>query len=378
MKTQQELSQTGDEYPDAHWCLRNKGSYGNVHLSILTDNVDKTPVYVTYLAYDGTWEQGKPKYKILVGHGVVRGGKFVAFKKDGEEFAAEDYERHCDYEQHDDFFFRDTSGEDFTKIANSVQVIHGVGGIPVIPMLRWQPHFIHDGHDSKVDNPYGKSILDAIKSGTAYIGMSAGSMVWGWCIGPLTTDPDELSVMGADGEAHTVDLGPAHSLGKFWMFPGLGEYVGTPHEISLKCHKRFNASLCKYAGNAAKAEAVGQVVSALKERSRYCALLMDYNWGAGHGDCLEIADSKIHYHVGFSNESEQVHADVKPHLEKLGSTDVWMPKQPTGNPVEGWKFEWSPKDGEVVAAGPNAQQPFHMYASSNGVLDHPPNFNAKK
>jgi len=252
LKTQQQLSITGDEYADAHWNMRNHGSYGNVHLSIVTENVDETPVWVTYLAYEGKWIDGKPDYKILVGKGVMRKGKFVAYKSDGKtEFTEKDYESKCDYDADGDFFFKQTNDDEFAKLVESVQVIHGVGGIPVLPILRWQPHFLHDGHDSKVDNPYGKPILDALKSGKAvYIGMSAGSMVFSWCIGPLTSDPDELTIMGTDGEPHKVNLGPQKDLGKFWLFPGIGQYIGVPHDISLKCHKRFDAVKCKYAGNA--------------------------------------------------------------------------------------------------------------------------------
>lgn len=377
LKGHKELNESGDEYAAAHWTLRNNGSYGNVHLSILTENVDETPIWVSYLAFDGEWVDDKPQYKILVGRGVMRGGKFVAFRTDGEEFTEEDYERPCDYEAHEDFFFKETSGEDFAQIVQSVQVIHGLGGIPVIPILHFQPHFIRDGHDTKHDNPYGKAILDTLKSGNAtYIGMSAGSMVWSWCIGPLTTDPDDLHVMGADGQAHKISLGPSKSLGKFWLFPGLGQYVGVPHDISLKAHKRFDPATCSYVGNnAKKAENVGHVVSALCEKSKFCALLCDYNWGAGHGDCLEIADSKIFYHVGFSKEEKTVQEDLKPRLNELGHQADTMRMQPHGNPEEGWSFEWSPKDGEVICAGPKASKPFHSYASAAGLLDdHPPSY----
>merc|ERR1712228_707000 len=60
-------------------------------------------------------------------------------------------------------------------------------------------------------NPYGLNILDNLRDGNiVYIGMSAGSMAWGWSLGPLTSDPDKFMLfdadakVGSDGQAESV------------------------------------------------------------------------------------------------------------------------------------------------------------------------------
>jgi len=208
-----------------------------------------------------------------------------------------------------------------------------------------------------------------------YIGMSAGSMAWGWSLGPLTSDPDQFMLHDADdgGKAEQVDFGQDSELGKFWLFPGLGKYVGIPYELTLKVHVHFHGDKLSYGGTAHKAEKVAKIISGVAAKDKYSALLSDYDWYAGQGDALEIRGGKITYHVGYTDRVDKLPQQAIEKLRSMGykgykDADTIV-RIPQGNPAEGWSFEWKPADGEFIAAGPKAtKKPFKMYASAEGPL----------
>ena len=78
------------------------------------------------------------------------------------------------------------------------------------------------------------------------------------------------------------------------------------------------------------------------------------------------------YHVGYCPDDD---VPLPPSaVEKLVAKGhgEWarkrtsLRKQPPGNPTQGWSLTWEPKDGDVHAAGPHAQKPFRLFASSEG------------
>lgn len=378
MKSQKELAEmvSGEGYACLPYNLRNHGHYANGGLEQFCGNED-CPVYVAYLWYIGQMKDGKPDYQIFVGKGEWRGGKYVAFKTDGTEFTEDDYNLNCSTSSAGDHFFKKTDGSEFRELVGSVASIYATGGIPFIPILHFQPYFVNEGEKTKTENPYGKAILDNVKAGNlVYVGMSAGAMAWGSTMGPLTTDPDAFMFHDeADGDMEGVDFGPDTELGKIWLFPGLGKYVGIPHELALKVHVHFSAASCSYGGTAKKAERVSQVISCLSHKDKYCCLLSDYDWDAGQGDVLEVSGGELTYHVGYCERVDEVGKEHVAALKDLGYEETTMPRHPKGNTPEGWSFKWSPNDGEVIAAGPKSKRPFHMYASSDGLCkDAPPTY----
>lgn len=377
MKTQEDLMNMGREgYAGVPYNLRKRGHYANGHLDVFAGPMGEHPIYVSYLWYTGEVIDGQPQYKIMMGRGEYEDGLFTAFHRSGDEFTEDDYNTPCEYSSDGDHFFCETSANEFKDVMNSVQVVYGTGGIPFIPILHFQPYFIDNGDALKSHpNPYGKVLMDNIREGKLlYVGMSAGSMAWGWSLGPLTSDPDQFMLHDTDGgDVDHVDLGQDSELGKVWLFPGLGKYVGIPYELSVKVHVHFDPSTCSYGGTAHKAEKLSKVISAIANKDHYCALLADYDWYAGQGDALEVVDGRLFYHVGYSEGIDDVAADVLPKLQELGMKGDKMPRQPPGNSPDGFRFEWTPNRGEVIAAGPKSTRPFHMYASSNGLCSdaHP-------
>merc|ERR1719203_1661854 len=146
-----------------------------------------------------------------------------------------------------------------------------------------------------------------------------------------------------------VDFGQDSELGKYWLFPGLGEYVGIPHDLTLKVHVHFDASQCSYGGTAHKAEKVAKIISGIANKDKYCALLSDYDWYTGQGDALEISGGKITYHIGYGgNINKALDPEVIPQLAKCGWQEKSLPQQPPKNPACGSKFTWNPNKGEVI------------------------------
>lgn len=394
MKSQEELSKHGPEGyagPEGHagvaYCLRNRGQYANGDLSVLAGQSTPggTPVYVAYLWYNGEVANGEFVQSILLAKGAYKKGRFSAVRADGEEFSEEDYNITSSYGPKGDHWFSEVSGDEFSKVMNDVQVVYGVGGIPFLTILHYQPDFVDEtGKIAKKPNPYGRAILDAVKEGkVTYVGMSAGSMAWGWTLGPLTTDAQQFMLSDPeDEEQHgsedaKVDMGPKTELGKLWLFPGLGQYIGMPYDITCKPHVHFNAQTCSYGGTAKKADNIAKVVSAIAKQDKFVVLLTDYDWYKGQGDALEIAKGRLWYHVGSCDRSDPLPEEMQTKLRELGhETGSTIRRQPLGVPARGLKFEWSPLEGEVIAAGPHATNgAFRMYADSNGPLpDAPPAF----
>jgi len=344
-------------------------------------------VYVAYLWYTGeVVEKGAKKgtftHTIMVAKGKWKDGQFVGLKsKDGSEFKEEDYSVPSNYGDDADHWFKTQTDEEFTNLFNGVQVVYGCGGAPYLPILHYQPDFIDEtGKFPTKPNAFGRAILDNVKSGkVVYVGTSAGAMVWGWSLGPLSTDPHTF-MLNADGqskEEDMVDMGPQKELSRLWLFPGLGQYVGVPYDMTVKAHVQFNAATCSFGGTAAKAENASKVCSAVAKTDKYVALLTDYDWYAGQGDCLEISDGKVWYHAGFCDRIDPLPDAWQGKLRDMGWAEQGdtIPRQPPGVPQEGVRFEWKPDMGELVCAGPQKKGDFafRMYADSNGPLEdaHP-------
>lgn len=386
MKSQEELMNTGPEgYAGVAYNLRHRGQYANGHLGELAGESGETPVYVAYLWYNGEVDKGNYTHSILLAKGAYKDGNFSAQLASGAVFSEEDYSIPSAYGSKGDHWFTEVSGGDFGNVMDEVQVVYATGGIPFLTILHFQPDFVDEtGMFAKKPNPYGRAILDAVKDGkVTWVGMSAGAMAWGWTLGPLTTDPQKFLLVDPEDEeeqgssAALVDLGPKAELGRLWLFPGLGQHIGMPYDITLKAHVHFNPQRCSYGGTARKAENVAKVVSAIAKQDKYVALLTDYDWYKGQGDALEIANGKLWYHVGFCDRSDPLPEKWQTKLREMGfEQGSTIPRQPPGIPASGLRFEWSPADGEAIGAGPKAtHNTFKMYADSSGPLpDAPPAF----
>merc|ERR1719203_2534930 len=361
MKSQEELRQMG--YAGVPYTLLKEGHYANGHLDQLAGREGEVPVFVAYLWYSGEILNGEPQYRIFLAKGKYVNGSFTAFNTSGADFTEDDYNTPPLCSDEGDHFFAKVSGDEFKEVISSVQVVYATGGIPYLPIMHFQPYFVDQGkHLKDKPNPYGMAILENLKKGDlVYIGMSAGSMAWGWTLGPLTSDPDSFMLMDAedkDGDnISNVDFGQDSELGKFWLFPGLGKYVGIPHDLTLKVHVHFDASQASYGGTAHKAEKAAKIISGIAGKDKYCALLADYDWDKGQGDVLEVSGGKFLYHVGYSGASQDVAPDALVLLKGAGCSETKLPMMPPNNSPEGWSFKWDPTKGEVIAGGPKSKKP---------------------
>jgi len=241
-----------------------------------------------------------------------------------------------------------------------------------------QPHFVDEGKILDVVNPYGKTVLDAVKAGSViYVGQSAGTVALSHNIGPLTTDPTDFR-LDTDEEGEVIDLD--EELGKKMVEPGLGAYLGIPHRLIFRPHLSFNPATFNYMGRALATEKLGKVLTdGVGEDDAthdvYCAITADYNFKQGQGDVIEVSEGQVVYHVGFCSDEVDLAGDARAKLAAAG-LEAWasrhasLRRQPPGNPQAGWSFTWSPRDGEVHAAGPNAKggKRWRIYASSAGPI----------
>jgi len=379
MKSQAELSTIG--YSSIEYALKNNQHYSNGHLSVLAQASvgEKVPVYLSYFGFDGDLtKSGKPEYKILMAQGFWQDGEFTMLRSDGQTpFSKDDYEAKPKYVQDGSISFKPVKDEEFAKVVNSVNTVWSCGGVTWSTVMALQPYFVDDGKVLDVVNPYGKAILDAVKSGTVvYVGQSAGTVALSYNIGPLTTDPTDFQLETDNGHMEEMDLD--FELGKKMLKPGLGEYIGIPHRLIFRPHLHFDYDKLRFGGRAVAAQRLAEDLTDISAHDIYCITCSDYDFHAGKGDCVEISAGGVTYHVGHSDKthplSENARNAIKEHSKRHGwSWDKdYLAAQPGKNPPEGRSFKWEPSQGEVHAAGPKSQKPFRIYASSDGLLAHSP------
>lgn len=378
MKTQDELMHIG--YASALYTLRHSGHYSNGHVSVLEgpDAKSETPVYLSYLWYDGEILDDVPQYKILLGEGLIRGGKFNAKKTNGAEFTEDDYSKSwsATMDSTENPFFRYVSAAEFEKIVQGVKTMFSCGGDTFLTIKALEPSFrdrngdlVKRSGNQAQANPYGLAVLEAVKSGSViYVGQSAGTVAMSWIVGQLTKDPSStcdtcnFNIMKNASSDEHLDLGPEGLLGKTWLFPGLGEYLNIPYRLVFRPHLDIMAN-CSFTPNARAllgvADFLDAPVGAFKHNV-YGVVMSDYNFHQGHSDMVEISGSTVRYHVGYCPK-DTAKAEV-------GKMRCSMACQPSGNSPEGWSFTWQPSDGDVYADGPKAKKRFRMFSDTHGTL----------
>jgi len=395
MKTQEELMRIG--YASALYTLRHASHYSNGHIRILQgpEGNSETPVYLSYLWYDGEVRHDVPQFKILLGQGLIRGGKFIAKKANGEEFADEDYLKPwaTTMDSTETDFFQYVSPAKFERIVQGVKTIFSCGGDTFLTIKALQPSFrdrkgelVKRSGNQEQANPYGLAILTAVKWGSViYVGQSAGTVAMSYMVGTLTKDPSstcescKFNLLQNQSSAEQVDLGPMGLLGKTWLFPGLGDYLKIPYRLVLRPHLEFLTD-CSFTPNADALKGLSQFLEApvgAFKHNVYGVVMSDYNFSIGLSDMLEISGKTVRYHVGFCPKSgalvsDKVKAKVGEMHPQWVAEHSQMPCQPSGNTPEGWSFTWQPSDGDVYAAGPKAKKPFRMFADMHGPLAEAP------
>jgi len=374
-KSQAELAKYG--YHSVEYAFFQNHHYSNGHLEIVAPpSADgaAVPVFLSYLGYD----TDTAEHTILLARGCFKDGKFSLEKADGSgAFEEADFSAPAAYSHLGSPAFKPVSDAEFAKVVGSVQTVWSCGGVTWLTVMHLQPKKVDDRKVLDVPNPYGKTILDAVKAGeVVYVGQSAGSVAMSHNIGPLTTDPQEVELeQDGDDEAEYIDL--AAELGSKMLEPGLGAYVGIPHRMIFRPHLTFQPAKVGYAGKARSTKALAAKLTngngPAPAHDVYCAVTADYNFKRGQGDVVEIADGKVVYHVGYCDETIELPPAGKAVLDKLhpawGKThSAAFRKQPPGNAPSGRAFAWEPNDGEVCAAGPGVAQPFHIAADGDGPL----------
>lgn len=384
MRTQAELlmDRYGDStagHASADYALRHAGHYSNGHLEILTQGKSDTPIFLSYLWDEGQNANGIPQYSIFVMRGYYRGGVFTAQKVSGEDFSESDYEMlHYPRNNESDRFGK-VSPSEFANIVSTVKTIMGCGGSTFRAIQALSPFAIDSaGMKLEYSNPYGRVILDRVKSGKAvYVGQSATSVALSFFVGPLTTDPVLLTSSKSDlVKVRQLEDDEGVNVTQ-WLLPGIGDYLGMPYQLLLRPHLKFDPHTLSFGENILNLERVSRLVKEKKmeesliTHSIYAAVLADYNYTLGQSDLLEISGGHVLYHVGYSDEVDIVPDNDRAQLLNRYAP-VWAPekgvlqRQPPGNSPGGWVFQWTPKAGEVFAAGPLAKQQFRIYASSSG------------
>jgi len=110
--------------------------------------------------------------------------------------------------------------------------------------------------------------------------------------------------------------------------------------------------------------------------------MSDYDFPKGKGDCIEMSNGIIKYHVGATDGTYDLSAECVQRLQNI-ATESGTPAfesqktqpskcriQPDGNGER--SFTWTPSDDEIYAAGPKAEKPFRVYASSKGPMEDGP------
>jgi hypothetical protein len=370
VKTQGELLSIG--YATAEYALRHNGHYSNGHLSIIGD--EDAPVYLSYLYYDHEIINGQPQYKILLAKGHYKDGIYTAQQVDGKAFEDRDYEETYEYNSSATRRFAEVSTAQFADVVTSVRTVMSCGGDTFLTIQALSPYF-HDGGGAKMlasPNPYGRSVLDRVRDGkVVYVGQSAGTVALSYGVGSLTEDSSFPELLSE--EVVNMDYG----LGVDWLLPRIGEYLGIPYRLVFRPHLRFDIDSCAFEDNVLGLDRVSASLSGAVNHDVYGVIMADYDFSTGKGDCVEISDGKVYYHISYTDEEMIVSEAANKILDKFSPWWTYKSEsirvQPLGNPAQGRTFEWQPSDGEVFAAGPWASMPFHLYSSTLGpFIDAPP------
>ena len=199
MKSQEELL---PETATVEYAVHHTGNYSNGSVHVLADAKEDgpaVPVYFSYLWYEGEVVDGKPQYKILVAKGRYEKGQYIAEKPDGSgDFSEADYERMEPCDGTADHIFREYTPEEYAAMVGGVKAVFSCGGVTFLTVQNLQPYFLDDGAVLDVVNPYGKAILDRVRSGECvYVGQSAGTVAMSYSLGPLTKDTTEVHARAA-------------------------------------------------------------------------------------------------------------------------------------------------------------------------------------
>jgi len=271
------------------------------------------------LWYTGEVREGKPQYKILLGEGFSKGGKFTAKKTDGTVFSETDYETPwaSKLDSEETPLLKSVGALEFAKLVPSLKTIVACGGDTFLTVRSLQQFFRDkDGNELKEHaNPYGQAILDAVKSGEViYLGQSAGTVAMSWMVGPLTADPSTVLLRVNDTATMNLSLGMNRLLGKSWMFPELGKYIGMPYRLILRPHLTMHLDWeqsppVALTGETSKHELALDVLSSILKASPgaffhdvWAVMMYDYWWGKGKSDLVEIVNGRVRFHVGYAGD----------------------------------------------------------------------------
>ena len=362
--------------------LRDEGEMGGGSLEVLMKDADDgAPIFNCYLSGgDSLGADGKPEYKIMVGEGVWQGGKFIPKKTDGSFYPASGPKSDFDEPEKGCWdtcteFFKAVTDKEFEALLQSVRTVYACGGVTWCVVHALQPNFVDDGVElTNCPNPYSRSLLDMVKTGqVVYVGASAGTVAMSYALGPLTTD----AMIHKDEDDDHIDFGPRGELGLKWLYPGLGEYLGIPHNLVLKPHITFDTAQGSYQGRDAATAKLANALIGLKHDA-YCCLLVDNDFDKQQGECLAIYQGRVSFCVAKCDVSDPLSAEVREELNGF----AWpfhgerLRRQPPAVPVEGFAFEWEPSLGDIIAAGPRRSKcvahPFRVFASSSGALPDAP------
>ncbi|CAE8581169.1 unnamed protein product [Polarella glacialis] len=246
------------------------------------------------------------------------------------------------YSGRENHVFRRISDSEFSDVVGSVKTIMSCGGVTFLTVKALQPNFLDiDGSPLRSHpNPYGRTILDAVKAGrTVYVGQSAGTVALSWTLGPLTVDPNWVNLETEDDVLEELTKMPKAALGLHWLFPRFGEYLGMPYRIALRPHLKFNIDTCAYEGHCQGVEKAGLAIAGGTKHDVFVVTLVDYDFAQGMADALEISEGKVLYHVGFCDAEDVVPDQVRWELTRF--KPVWkymhgtMRRPPEGNPPLG-------------------------------------------
>jgi len=384
-KPQSELKKMGIGYHSAQWGFYTYGNYTNCDLNVVAKGApgEQVPVFLSYMVYHNTTDystpehlRGKPEHHIMMAEGFFKDGQLTLMRSDGSgPMQPEDYEVPSNYSPAGCNCFKQVNDSKFRSVTESVHTIYSSGGVTWLAVNNLQPYFVDDGKVTGHVNVYGKSVLDATRSGQViYIGQSAGTVSLSHDIGPLTTDLTDFELEGADDKVNALKLD--FELGHKMLRPGLGDYLGIPYGLIFRPHLTFDPQKMAYQGRVTTLATLKRQLSSgagiQSDHDVYCVVMADYDYAKGQGDVLEVSGGKVKYHVGYSDSSDAITEEGKKILIEAGHSvpaDGLIRRQPAGNDPNGRAFYWTPKDGTIYAAGPNAKpRPWRIYASSNGPM----------
>jgi len=394
-KTMSDLANNG--YAGVMYTLREKLHYSNGHLGALLP--EGGPVYLSYLEmdfnYSGTSHWIIPS-KIMLAEGYFDGTHFQAKRIDGTYFDEKDYEEKLHYNADENQVFKSATEEDFTGLMAKLKTIYSCGGVTwrTVKALTTFEHFGGYLNVKPSRNHYGETILECVKSGSCvYVGQSAGTVALSYNVGGLTSDPSKVKHEIHNGSFEDEDF--ASELGHDMHSSVLAQNLNMPRGLVFRPHLRFDGRECHYSANVEglqKLHDETELVPYLRARPAskratapypvFAAIMSDYDFPKGKGDCIEMSNGIIKYHVGATDGTYDLSAECVQRLQNI-ATESGTPAfesqktqpskcriQPDGNGER--SFTWTPSDDEIYAAGPKAEKPFRVYASSKGPMEDGP------